>query len=285
MRKLEKKTNKYAIPKDCKTFEDKRDFLFKRIEDEDEALRKFDQSTSKHAERLGKWLNKLKRIVEKEKKGQWQDLIEKRFPHIKIRTAQRYMKLARQSNLWKNPGLSFMGLKRLYELIALAGEEKLSSFLSENHIDINIDTEDPEDIANLKNEIDNLISSHKPPAIDEFDNESDDDPLDGDLEPGMDDDDPSKNKEKPEKKDEEVERGKILKKIKQSVDSFTKNLDLILEKKNTLKIEADVLSKLIENVRKNLKALETYQQSLEEGETDDEINQWEASLVTLWKVE
>ena len=60
------------------------------------------------------------------------------------------------------------------------------------------------------------------------------------------------------------------KKINQSVDSFTKNLDLILEKKNTLKIEADVLSKLIENVRKNLKALETYQQSLEEGETDDE---------------
>ena len=138
MRKLAKKTNKYAIPKDCKTFEDKRDYLLKQIEDEDKALREFDQSTSNHAECLGRWLNKLKHIVEKEEKGQWQNLIKKRFPHIKIRTAQRYMKLARQANLWKNPGLSFMGLKRLYEVIALAGEKKLSIFLSENHIDIDI---------------------------------------------------------------------------------------------------------------------------------------------------
>ena len=147
--------NGYVIPKACKTFEDKRDYLFERIEDEDKALRKFDQSTSKHAERLGKWLNKLKHIVENEEKGKWQSLIKKRFPHIKIRTAQRYMKLARQAKLSNNPGLSFMGLKRLYELIALAGKERLSDFLSENHIDVNIDTEDPEDIANLKNEIDN----------------------------------------------------------------------------------------------------------------------------------
>ena len=54
-----------------------------------------------------------------------------------------------------------------------------------------------------------MISSYKPPPIDEFDNESDDDPLDGTLEPGMDDDDPSKNKEKPEKKDAKLETGKF----------------------------------------------------------------------------
>ena len=149
--------NKFIIPEELKTFEQEIDYSFENFERGHTALNALEISGAEQVVICGGWLNLSKTVVKKHKKGNWIPYFEKRFPHIKVRKAQHYMRAARQTNLEETPALACMGKTALYKLTALAGNDDVASYFSSFEYDVKIDPNDKETIEDLKGALQEYI--------------------------------------------------------------------------------------------------------------------------------
>ena len=63
----------------------------------------------------GRWLNGSKKVCKEHEMGNWIPYFEKRFSYPEVRTAQRFMKVARQVDLEETPALACLGKTALYK--------------------------------------------------------------------------------------------------------------------------------------------------------------------------
>ena len=240
------------LPKELKKFKDTRDFIFENIAEEISILGDLEKTSAERADRCGKWLNLFKKVVKEHEEGEWQNFVKKRFPNFKIRTAERYMKIARQANLDEYPALASMGKTQLYKLTALAGKKPLATFLMENGINVNIDIEEDGAIEGLRREIDAFIADQTASSEDrDIDEEKDEGNDEGDKEDDGDD----------EGEEEDGQKDRFVANFKKSATSFIKNVDLALNDKTAFISNQDDLSEIIKEVQEKLTALEEFKKS------------------------
>jgi hypothetical protein len=249
-KKMPKKLNQFKIPKDCKTYDEKIEFMIEEIEDAYEDCGRTEKTAVEHAVRLGRWCIIFKKLVKKHKKGKWEETMKNHLPHLSIRTVQRYMKLAWRVDLEAYPVLAFLGQTRLYALIGLTGKTKIHEFLLENDVDIEIDLaeEDAKDrLHGFRLEVEELMDGLEEGKSDEKEN--------GDQgnDPGDDD---------PKKKPKAVST-RTIEDLGQSANSFIKTIDSVMKNKKEITTKLREIDKIIEEVEGKLATLKKLRESLE----------------------
>ena len=243
-----------SIPKELKNFLDILEFIFGKINERYSALRSIEKAGSEHAEQLGNWLILLKKAVKKHGKDNWTDVLKERCPHISVRTAQRWMKLARQANLEESPVLAYLGKTALYDLTELAGKEDLASYLSSCGFDVKIDPADKATIEDLKGQLEEYIGFCK--SLSNFQPRN----------KGCDKEDKDTTKENETKqKGEEKPKSdnkNIIAKLTKSATSFIEGVDLVLNDEKVLASHQDELSEIIKEVEEKIAGLEYFRASI-----------------------
>jgi len=245
------KTNKVRIPKKYKSFDDKIDFLFKKIRLALSEFEGIEKAGAEQAILIGHWCSLMKKVVKKSKKGRWQKFIKDRFPSLPIRTVQRYMKIARKVDPKEYPALAFLGKTRLYDLAALAGKEgKMADLLHENNIDLDIDLTEQDQIHSLKSKVDELLDQEKTPAP----------PAD------VDEDNAYKESKKKSGKTPKFrpslngKKGRgIVDRLEQDAASLMKAMESAMESAHVFKRWPTAISKVVKEVEATLTALKEYQ--------------------------
>jgi hypothetical protein len=238
--------NKFTIPEELKTFEQEIHYSFENFERGHTALNALEISGAEQVVICGGWLNLSKTVVKKHKKGNWIPYFEKRFPHIKVRKAQHYMRVARQVDLEEAPALACMGKTALYKLTAMAGNDDVASYLSSCGCDVKIDPNDKEAIEDMKGALQEYI--------DFCESLSPSEPIKFRRDKGQKDtekDNETKAKSKPKNTN-------IINKLNRSATSFMKNADMVLNETKTFRINQDELASIIKEVEEKLADLEEF---------------------------
>jgi hypothetical protein len=139
--------------KNCRTKSEKLDFLCGEIRKIYRTLRSENRTATERAIELGLHLNVLKKTAAM-KKREWQAFVKVQFPHIRIRTAQRYMRMARIVGLEKHPALTRVGKVRLEKLSALAKGKPIGELLGDLGVDTSESYSDRSEIQALKRKLD-----------------------------------------------------------------------------------------------------------------------------------
>jgi hypothetical protein len=227
-------------------FDEKLEFLFEKIKQQHSELQDNEMKGSELVVAVGNSMILLKRVVKKHGKGKWTDFLKERFPNIKKRTAERYMKVALQVDLQESPALACMGKTALYKLTALAGNDDVASYLSSCGCDVKIDPNDKEAIEDLKGYLEKYI--------DFCESLSPSEPRYFRRDKGQ------KDTEKDNETKAKLKPGNtnIMDKINRSATAFIKNADMVLNDSNTSRINQDELSGIIKEVEEKLADLEEF---------------------------
>lgn len=108
------------------------------------------------AYKLGVKFDKLKALLKEEGVG-FKKHMKKTFPYITLRTVERHIELSKKVDLKSQPKLAVAGETRLLRLAKLAGEDDLQDFLTKNKIDLEIDTDDPQEVKAVRKGMDDLL--------------------------------------------------------------------------------------------------------------------------------
>ncbi len=87
--------------------------------------------------------------------------IKNEIPYLNIRTAERYMRLAKKGKIDEYPSLAHAGIVRLLELDRISGDYSVDKFLKNNKIEIFYNTKDKAEVREFLMDIDKLINKHK----------------------------------------------------------------------------------------------------------------------------
>ena len=79
------------------------------------------------------------------------------FANITIRTMQRCMRLAKRFDLEETPSLVVLDQTTLHELDRAAGKEPILKFLEEHSIPTKVDTEDHQEVNELRDNVKSAI--------------------------------------------------------------------------------------------------------------------------------
>jgi hypothetical protein len=134
------------IPEKHKTYDEKINYLTEYINEKSEVRFPLIRRTTESIISTGRALITFRKVSKGEGK-KWPTEFKRHLPHLAIRTAQRYMKLAKNIDLNRYPALIFLLQSQLYELAKLAGNDISFVNLFENYgIDIyeNTDFDDDE---------------------------------------------------------------------------------------------------------------------------------------------
>jgi hypothetical protein len=238
------------ILKELVGFDEKLEFLFEKIKQQHSELQDAEKKGSEHVVALGNSMILLERVVKKHGKGKWADVLKERYPDIKKRTAERYMKVARQVDLEKAPALACLGKTALYKLTTMAGKEDLAAYLSFCGYDVKIDPNDKEAIEDMKDALQEYIDfceSLSPSEPRKFRRDKGQKDTEKDNE--------TKAKSKPKNTN-------IINKLNRSATSFIKNVDMVLNETKTFRINQDQLAEIIKEVEEKLADLEEFKKTL-----------------------
>jgi hypothetical protein len=236
----------FDIPEDLTTFEQKNDYTHNQFEREHDVLNQHEVSGAKQLVICGEWLNGSKEVCKEHKMGNWKTYFEKRFSNIKVRTAQRYMRVARQVDLEEAPALACMGKTALYKLTAMAGNDDVASYLSSCGCDVKIDPNDKEAIEDMKGYLEKYI--------DFCESLSPSEPRYFKRDKGQKDTEKN-NKTKAQPKPDNTN---IINKFNRSATAFIKNVDMVLNDKKAFSSNQGELAEIIKEVEEKLADLEEF---------------------------
>ena len=239
----------FEIPENLTTFKQQLDYTHDNFEKEHGVLNQHEVSGAKQLVICGRWLNGSKKVCKEHEMGNWIPYFEKRFSYPEVRTAQRFMKVARQVDLEDTPALACLGKTALYKLTAMAEKEDLASHLSDRGFNLKIDPKDKVAIEDLKGQ---LVE-----YIDFCESLSPSEPRGFKCDKGQKDtekDNETKAKSKPDNTN-------IIDKLNRSATSFMKNVDLVLNDRKTFRSYQDELSEIIKEVEEKLATLEELKKS------------------------
>jgi hypothetical protein len=229
----------FEIPENLTTFKQQLDYTHDNFEKEYGVLNQHEVSGAKQLVICGRWLNGSKKVCKEHEMGNWIPYFEKRFSYPEVRTAQRFMKVARQVDLEETPALACLGKTALYKLTAMAEKEDLANNLSDRGFDLKIDPKDKVAIEDLKGQLDEYIDFCES------------------LSPSEPRNNKSDKGEKDTEKDNETKakpNSTIMEKVNRSAASFIKIVDLVSKDKKALTSNQDELNKIFEAVYEKLAA-------------------------------
>jgi len=148
----------FNYPKEVKSTEEKIDYLGDQVKEFYGELLESEKTSTGRAHQLGRFLEELKGQLKKSG-ANFHDFLGEKFPYITVRTAQRYMELAKKIDLDSYPTIGTAGLVRLKKLMDVVGKRgSIVDLLNDNKIGLNFSIDDAKAVRKFKNEVDDLLN-------------------------------------------------------------------------------------------------------------------------------
>ena len=150
-----------SIPDHLVEEDEKARYIKKEIKKHYSELTKQTKTVTEIESKIGERFNTLKEVVKKSG-NKWTEYIEDNFSYINIRTAQRWMKLAKAVDIENHPSLAYAGQTRLLTLANLAKRNKaeVDAFLKDGGVSLDFNTKKRPEVGKFRDKVDDLIKKH-----------------------------------------------------------------------------------------------------------------------------
>jgi hypothetical protein len=163
-KKKEKKSEKkcfykWDIPDDYETDDEKLDYLVKDIKKMCSSLIGKEGKATEYKIKIGRRLIALQKILKKEKVT-FHSYIKKELPYV-TRSAQRWMRMAKEVDIDECPNLTCLGDTRLLALSTITkGKEPIHEYLEDNDISTDFDADEVKEVHKFREEVQALINEN-----------------------------------------------------------------------------------------------------------------------------